>query len=415
MSNHRRLLVYFLSFFSTFGSVSLSGQNFGFQFARNKKSVTIPFEYANGFIIIKANLNDKKPVKLIFDTGAQHLLLFNKTEMDQLGLQYKRRYPLVGSDMNKPIFAHLSLGIRLNIGRKIIDQYNNILVLEEDYFQLSEFIGLKIDGIIGAGIFKNLVFEINYRKKYIRFHRPSHFKAPSKKYQTLELEVKRGKPYLQATVTMPNDTVIATKLLLDTGAALSLLLHTNAHKDLKTPKKFIKGKLALGLGGFLRGYQAKVTKIGFSDFQFNDLVTNFQDYNTELDTSFLNNRHGIIGNDLLSRFTAIFDYPNQKLYLKPRRNYQKPIAFDKSGLILIAAGNNLEEYVVNDVVPLSPASRAGLLPNDQIIKVGWIPARWYTLKGLTKKFQAKAGKKLNLTILRNGKKLKFSFKLRSLL
>ncbi len=415
MPNHHRLLIYIFCFLSMFGSISLSGQDHGFQFARDKQSVTIPFKYENGFIIIEAKLNEKKSLKLIFDTGAQYLLLFNKTEMDELGLKYNRRYPLVGSDMSEPIFAHLSLGAKLNIGRKIIDQHNNVLVLEKDYFQLNEFIGLKVDGIIGAGIFKNLVFEVNYRKKRIRFHRPSHFKPPRKKYQTLALEVKRGKPYLQTKVTMPNDTVIATKLLLDTGAALSLLLHTNADEKLKRPKKFIKGKLALGLGGFLRGYQAKVSKIEFSSFQFDDLVTNFQDYNTALDTSFLNNRHGIIGNDLLSRFTAIFDYPNQKLYLKPRRNYQKPIAFDKSGLILIATGNNLNEYVVNDVIPLSPASRAGLLPNDLIIKVGWVPARWYTLKGLTKKFQAKAGKKVNLTILRNGKKLKFSFKLRSLL
>ncbi len=44
------------------------------------------------------------------------------------------------------------------------------------------------------------------------------------------------------------------------------------------------------------------------------------------------NRKGSIGAEIMRRFSVVFDYQNQKLYLKKNRNFNDPFNFNMSGL-----------------------------------------------------------------------------------
>ena len=205
--------------------------------------------------------------------------------------------------------------------------------------------------------------------------------------------------------------------MIDTGAGLALLLHTDTHPDLELPDQVIPGQVGVGLGGAIDGILGRVKRFPFgkSPLRLFDVVTNFQELNSDLETSQLNARNGIIGNEILRRFQVIIDYPQEKLYLKPNRRYKKKFEFDRSGLILIAGGERLNEYYVSKVVPFSPASEVGIIRGDRIIGINGTSASFSTLEGILQKLKRKPGKKIRLVLSRRGTKMRRHFVLRDLI
>lgn len=146
-----------------------------------------------------------------------------------------------------------------------------------------------------------------------------------------------------------------------------------------------------------------------------DVVTNFQELNSDLEMSQLNARNGIIGNKVWRRFQFIIDYPQEKLYLKPNRRYKKKFKFDRSGLVMIAGGKNLNEYYVSKVVANSPAAEVGILRGDRIIRINGMSTSYLMLSGIAQRFKRKVGRKIKLVLFRDDVKVKKQFILRNLI
>src|SRR5688572_10469258 len=141
------LLLFFIS------QVSMTGQTVIFNqlnLLQGKKKVTIPFNYINNFIILDVKMFGSLPMHLIFDTGAEHVILFKREYTDILQVQYDKRIPIVGSDLSRQIYALVTRNAALEVTGLPVMPYD-ILVLEEDYYNLEELIGTAIDGVIGGG------------------------------------------------------------------------------------------------------------------------------------------------------------------------------------------------------------------------------------------------------------------------
>lgn len=383
---------------------------------QGKQKVTIPFNYRNGFIVIDLKFNNFMPMSFIFDTGAEHTILFDRQITDIFGIEYDRQIKILGSD--------LSIVMKAQIARKIpfvlpndIRVKRDIIVLDEDYLHLSEINGIDIDGLLGGEFFKGLVVQINFQKSRIELYNPDNFK-PCKNCTAHDIEIKDHKPYIQAdyvsSSTMNPDTS-QLKLLLDSGAATTFLLFLESDSTIVAPKTTIPGNLGRGLGGDILGLIGKSRFIGVDGYNFKEVITYFQDIDSMIINKQEVDRHGIIGNVLLSRFKKIaIDYTFSKLYLEPSDDYNEDFEYDKSGINLIALGSNLDQYFINTVIIDSPAYDAGILPGDLIIKYGWWSTRWYSLEGITNRLSSKEGKKINLTIKRGEEKIKKSFILRDL-
>src|SRR6187549_409439 len=72
---------------------------------QGKHKITIPFKYIHNFIVLDAKIFGNIPVQFIFDTGAEHVILFKREYTDILQIPYDKRIPVMGSDMSKEIFA----------------------------------------------------------------------------------------------------------------------------------------------------------------------------------------------------------------------------------------------------------------------------------------------------------------------
>lgn len=318
----------------------------------------------------------------------------------------------MGSDLSREIFALITRNVMLEIPGLAPKPYD-LLVLEEDYFSLEELIGTNIDGLIGGGFFKNLVIQIDYRNLRMTLHNPNHFVIPQD-HIVLPIRIKTNKPYVDAEASLQDGSVVVVDLLVDTGAGVPLLLHNNSHPSLKLPDKYIRGRLGMGLGGFLEGYIGRINKLSLGDVEFTGIVTSYQEIQEDWLFDKDRFRHGILGNQLLSRFSVYFDYTHSQLIVKPYRTKQKPFQMDRSGLMIFAYGLEFNKFIIRDIIPGSPAEEAGILPDDLILRIQGFPTHFFSLDGLNSMLLKKPGKKIRLILSRDGKTIKKEFYLRDL-
>ncbi len=372
------------------------------------KAVRVPFDYENGFLVIDLLFENVLPLRFIIDTGAEYTILTQKAISDLLKLPYEREYSMVGSDMQTIIEALLVRDVDMEIKRMKL-MHRDILVTKEDYFQINYFTGSPIHGILGADILSRFVISIDYRRQVIEFIDPGTFKE-EKGYAEIPMTLHRNKPFLHLPTKIHEHTdALPFKYLLDTGAALPLLLLTNSHPAIHLPDHVVQGILGMGLGGFLTGAKGRIQQVYLGPFPINNLVGSFQDVSLYPDTTHLQGRHGILGNLVLDRFDLILDYPRGRAFVRPNDDYADPFPVDRSGLFLISSGFDLSTIMVQEVIPGSPAFIAGIRPGDILKKYKFWPVSFFGLEGLTQRFRKEPGKKIRLKIKRGRKRLRRHF------
>ncbi len=376
-----------------------------FEIIGRDKSINIPFEYKNHFILTRVMYNKAIPLNFIFDTGAEHTLLLKKEYSDLLGNTYDRRIRLLGADQSVEMYALITRNVPMGLSPTVSFK-QDLLVLEEDFFQLDELTGLYVDGIMSGSFFKTYVTHIDFKRNVLSFIQPNKFRI-NRKFVKVPIDIQNGKIYVKAEVTI-NNKKIPVKLLVDTGAGLPLLLYSDSNPDFKAPEKSIPGKLGKGLGGFLEGHIGKITELKLESFQFPDIVTSFQEMDSTIrltastqDIGFAN-RNGLIGNQLLSRFDIYIDYQKNLMYLNPIRDLKKEFRVDKSGMEILATGHDFKQFVVSSVIPSSPAQSAGLQKGDIIKRVGGLSTNLLGLDQIISTFSRKEGRKVKVQFIRNG-------------
>ncbi|MEL6988372.1 MAG: aspartyl protease family protein, partial [Bacteroidota bacterium] len=169
------LKVIIISFF-LFSSSTLTAQVF--DFLNGKNSVDIPFEFSHNFLLVEVKFQNVVPLTMMFDTGAEHTVLFDKVFTDLFNVPYDRKIKIFGSDLSQELYANVARNVYLNVDG-LADIPRDIVVLEEDYYHLKEITGINIDGIISTSFFNNLSFKIDFKRNIITLYNPQVFKAPS--------------------------------------------------------------------------------------------------------------------------------------------------------------------------------------------------------------------------------------------
>lgn len=392
-----------------------SNQNIkGIDLLGGNEKISIPFDDEQGFIIIKLKMQKTFPMKFIFDTGAENTVIFNKMYSDILNISYDKTVPIMGSDLANKMYANISR----NVWMKLEDQIpvkRDVLILEEDYLKLYETLGIVVDGILGGEFIRGLVVEIDYDKKRITFHHPDTYIPPSsKEYEIIPIQEKNFKPYVQSVVISEGDTA-TLDFLIDTGAALTFLTHTNSHPALHVPEVAIPGRIGVGLGGDLMGYLGLLDHINIGPFEYKQVLTSYQDISNNLLEKTDYYRNGLIGNRVLSRFHIIIDYKSNLMYWKPEKEYNKEFDYDRSGLTIFAYGPKFNNFYIKNIADGSPAEKAGLKTGDVILKFNGKKNTSLSLGKIHKELRNDVGKKIKMSILRGEEEIEFEFILEDLL
>ena len=397
-----------------FWQCSLHAQ-LGFYLPPGHKQIEIPFEYTNNFIILTVRFQGVLPLKFVFDTGAENTIITKREITDALQIPYVHTFRVAGSDLKEPQEAYLVRKIRLDITDKAYAPMEDILVLAEDYFKFEEYAGIEVHGILSANAFSRFNIRINYQRHIITLYERASFKLPAG-FTAYPIEVYRNKLYINTQLEVTRDTVVSVRLLLDTGAGLPLLLFSNTHEMLHPPSNAIISNIGMGLGGYIEGYTGRIEKVFLDPFFQQGVVTYFQELDTTVvDMEYLHHRNGLLGNIILNRFQIIIDYHDDKVYLKPTRRYREEFEYDRSGMNVIATGESLDTYIVLSIVEGSPAQEADIRKGDEILKAGRKGGPFLNLSGIQRACLKKPGSKVQITLRREGQKIKKTIVLRDLL
>jgi hypothetical protein len=393
-----------------------AGAQSGFSMPEGRSRVDVPFDFSGNFVLVNARFNRIMPLNFIFDTGAEHTILTRREISDFFKLSYGHQFKQVqGADLSDTLVAYLVRNVYLDIGDHLRATNQDILVLEEDYFRFESYIGVPVYGILAASTMSAYLIELDYRKQLLRMHKRSAFKPERHGFQPVPITFHRDKPYIEARVSVVPDSVVSVNLLLDTGAALPLLLYHNTHPLLSPPEQTIPSQIGMGLGGFLEGYTGRVAEVVVGPFTQRAVIAYFQEIDTSRTDINQHMRNGTLGNLFLQHFTVLFDYVGQTLWLKPIPGYQKPYPFDKSGLFIMATGDVGEGLLVQFVAPGSPAAQAGIRKGDRLLKAGGLKGVASNLHHIGKLLQKKAGKQVDLLLSRDDVEFQATIILRELI
>lgn len=389
------------------------GQRTGLDLLGTKDQIEIPFSETNGLLMLHLRLNGI-PLNFLFDTGAENTILFKKEIAQLLGLKSSRRIKIIGSDLSNTIHGFIVHNVHFKI-RNEVERIESIIVLEDNVYKIQESTGHQVDGLLGGNFFRNTIVKIDYRTNKLIVSHPINKKVNLHGFEEIESVFTDQKPYIKANIRTINNDRKDILLLMDTGSSIPFILHTNVDTTLQTPETVIRGNLGVGLSGMLVGLIGITKQLQFGNFSFAELLTNFQDLNESVMEQKEVFRHGILGNDIMRRFTIVIDYFHRKIYFKPGRRYNKAFDYDKSGLVIIASGLDFNEYFVQGVIPGSPADEAGLKKGDKLVSIQCFPVSFRSLTNIQNYLKRKPGKNIRLKVLRGEEKQVYQFELRDML
>jgi hypothetical protein len=367
-----------------------------------KLITSFPFVQLTGGIVILKGLidDDEDSLNFVLDTGSGGISFDSSTVDEHNWIRAKSNRTVRGiAGMRTVDFTYkhtLSLP-----GLKV----DNLDFHINDYNLLTSVYGIKIDGIIGYSFLRKFIVRIDYDSQKIQVFTPGLYKYPRGGY--VIHPGFNGLPF--HSITVKDEKPVLGKFIFDTGAGLCFLLSQDFVDDSMfiSKKRKILPTQAEGLGGKKLMNITVLKDITLGPYHFKKVPVYI--FNDEFNVTSYPFLGGLIGNDLLRRFNAIINYPEQIIYLKPNHHYIDPFDYSYTGLgIYMEEG----EIKVIDIIPNSPGDKAGFRTDDIIYAVD---------KNFTRNIQTikaalqNAGAKVTVLVMRNGKPIVLNLKIKNLL
>lgn len=368
----------------------------------NRKKEMLDFRLIKNLIVIPLNINGKGPFNFILDTGVGSLIVTDPNLLDTLNLKNLRTTKIYGLGEGQEIDAFLTNDIDVKIKGANIKNVPSA-ILKTDIFDLSNYLGVKIYGLIGYPFFKNFVVKINYMSNRLNFSLP---KATSNIRGTkFSLEIENNRPYVFADLQTPLLTPAKVKLIIDCGASHALSMDGIQGNPFPLPKDTISANLGVGLSGVISGHMGRIPKFSLGKYKFNNILTSFPSENVSVKKIGNTQQDGNIGADILKRFNVVFDYQNLSMYLKPNQNFSNPFDHDMSGIEVYIDPNNKKNVFIGRIEKGSPAEKAGFLEQDEIVSINLKYIEQFTLEEIGKVFKSGDGMAVLVEIVRNNKNI----------
>lgn len=273
--------------------------------------------------------------------------------------------------------------------------------------------GKRKDGLVGGDLLSTLVTRIDYENERIDFHDAATYgyDGPGER---IPLTIEDNFIFVDIDVRLHGvDEPVTAHMLLDTGVRLTLFNSPFSTKhDLPAYSPMTtQGVTGFGIGGVSRGIVGRVREFRIGPYAFETPVVDFSI--DEAGALANEDFAGIMGADLLSRFTVVLDYKRSQMFLVKNRAFDDPFEFDMCGIRFVFKGERFNVVKVFSVFDPSPAAAAGIQPGDTVVEIDGRPAGEMSWEDL-KQYMRRDGNKVAFKIERDGKSMTVPVKLKKI-
>jgi PDZ domain/Aspartyl protease len=439
---------YLVLLFCMFSVYFLYSQE-GFQFNTSKKKIKIPIQISNNLVVMPVTINGVK-LNFLLDTGVENTILFSLEETDSVQFKSIEKIKIRGLGKGEAVDAYLSRSNVVQVNEYEDKEHDVYLILDQE-INFSAQLGVPVHGILGYQFFKNHFVEINAgsKKVYVYKNKEQFSLQKLKRYSEIPISIELEKPYLQTTVKINNKNS-DLKLLIDTGASDALWLFENP--SLKCPTTYFDDFLGRGFSGDVFGKRSRIEEFQIGDIFISDPTASFPNPESIQGATLVQGRNGTIGAGIMKRFNVLFDYPNNRIYLKKNKLFDEPFNYNMSGMEVqhngkeyvkeeIALKTNLVDkessnakvisfesshtvkyqftlkpvFEVSNVRANSPAALVGIKKGDILRKINGSPIYKYKLSTIIEILQSEEGRWISVEYERNKKMFQAKFQLKKIL
>ncbi len=353
----------------------------------------MPFRIIRNMIVIKVKINGKGPFNFILDTGVGMMIITDPLLVDSINISSKRIIKIPGLGEGDDAEAYITSPLNVEMPGMVSNEVS-AAILKKDHFELSNYAGIPIHGLLGYEFFSSLAVKIDFNDSTLNICRPKDLHPFGKSFR-IPLSIEQHKPYLNSTVTYPNGKQQDCKLVVDIGAGHPVSIE-NMVKVNGLPQKYIPANLGVGLNGPINGYICRIRSIKIGKFTLDGVLASFPDSTDKIISSVP--RDGNLGIGILKRYTVIFDYADSAMYIKPGPLKDEPFEHDMSGLEYYATGNDYQHVVISRVEPGSAGDDIGLERGDEIVSVNFKAVDKMTLEEIDAIFKSRDNRSILLEV-----------------
>jgi hypothetical protein len=268
-----------------------------------QKNQQIPFRLTtHNNIVIKAILNQKDTLNLMFHTGASDVTLIEEAIPKMKTIQFKGKVDSVGSWGGNNNSSDFSVKNSL----KIADfDWQNITVWKDKYS------GPTTDGKCGLDLFENKFLAFDFDKNLISIS--TKLPKNTKKYEQFALEFSRGLLFIKAICEIDTSR-FGNKFMIHSGYAGDILLDDKFANDNKIGQRIkITGEKVLkdSFGNSVVTKKGILPMLKLGNMHLENVPVGF------FEGTIGRQQMSIIGGDVLKRFNWIIDADRKYIYLKP--------------------------------------------------------------------------------------------------
>ncbi len=320
---------------------------------------SFPFrQLTGGVMLIRARLNNiPDTLNFILDTGSGGISL-DTTTCEVFGIPHSPSGKTINgiAGLKEVDFARNNDLVLPGLTVKGLDFYVN------DYEILTNVYGIKIDGIIGYSFFSRYIVKIDFDSTLVEVFEPGTIRYPSGGYLL--------HPLFTALPIQPlrikDSRAINANFYLDTGAGLCFLMSTDFTKDsaiLDKKRKPVTVETQ-GLGGKKRMSLTIIRELRIGPYTFRRVPTHIME--DEYNATSYPYIGGLLGNDILRRFNLVFNYKKREVHLLPNTHFRDAFDYSYTGMSIYNIDGKI---VIDDVIPGSPAARAGFRKDDIVMAI----------------------------------------------
>lgn len=268
-------------------------------------SVTLPFEFVRGRVMVASRVNGSDPIWVMLDTGYSISMLSGQAA-EKLGLKRNGQITIRGIAGEEK--ADLFEGALFDVSGATYSP-RRIAALPAGYQRRWR----KRDGILGAGFFRRFIVEIDSRAGRISLHEPESFRYPGDG-EVIPLKFNDSTPVVEGTILLPDRAPILGRFEIDTGCDGGLCLGSDFVKanHLLEATGETKDAQRTGVGGDTSTRIGRIPKFRLGSLVVEKPQANFFLEGSPSDAGYA----GHIGMEVFRRFKVIFDYSGQRVILE---------------------------------------------------------------------------------------------------